>query len=152
MLFRSGVVVKGDRVVAAGCVFPLTQREGLGSHIGMRHRAAIGLTEDTDAVVVVVSEETREISVAQRGHLVQGLDTAGLRAFLATTLMTPTRPGNWLVEALRKVIGTVMIPRTAEEAEATEGFQETVEPTPAAPGGQASESAASPAAKTETSS
>ena len=121
-LHDGGVVVRGDRVVAAGCVFPLTQREGLGTQVGMRHRAAMGLTEDTDAIVIVVSEETGEISVAQRGHLVQGLDPVGLRAFLATTLMSATRPGNWLVEWLRKSIGGLMIARGETEPAPGEGF------------------------------
>ena len=76
-LHDGGVVLRGDQIVSAACVFPLTQRKGLSASTGMRHRAAMGLTEDTDAVVVVVSEETGEISVAHRGHLVQGLDAEG---------------------------------------------------------------------------
>lgn len=103
-LHDGGVVLRGDRVVAAACVFPLTHREGLSPHIGMRHRAAMGLTEDSDAVVVVVSEETGDISVAQRGHLVQGLDSEGLRAFLATTLAPGARRGNWLTDWIRRGI------------------------------------------------
>ena len=54
-LHDGGVVLRGDRVVAASCIFPITQQQGLRTSIGMRHRAAIGLTEETDAVVVVVS-------------------------------------------------------------------------------------------------
>ena len=57
-----GVVIRGDRIAYAACIFPLTQRSDLQKSLGTRHRAAIGLTEETDAVVVVVSEETGAIS------------------------------------------------------------------------------------------
>jgi diadenylate cyclase len=106
-LHDGGVVLRGDQIVAAACVFPLTQRQGLSASTGMRHRAAIGLTEDSDAVVVVVSEETGEISVAHRGHLVQGLDPDGLRAFLTTTLTSVSRRSNWLAELGRRVFGSL---------------------------------------------
>src|SRR5580698_10626838 len=102
-LHDGGVVLRGDQIVAAACVFPLTQRKGLSASTGMRHRAAMGLTEDTDAVVVVVSEETGEISVAHRGHLVQGLDADSLRAFLTTTLAGVTRRTNWLTDLTRRI-------------------------------------------------
>jgi diadenylate cyclase len=125
-LHDGGVVLRGDQIVAAACVFPLTQRKGLSASTGMRHRAAMGLTEDTDAVVVVVSEETGEISVAHRGHLVQGLDADGLRAFLATTLTTGTRRGNWLADLARRVFGNQLVREAAsrepESHGATEGF------------------------------
>ncbi len=115
-LHDGGVVLRGDRIEAAGCIFPLTQREGLGVNVGMRHRAAIGLTEETDAVVVVVSEETGQISVGQRGHLVQDMDAAGLRAFLETTLTPPVRRGHWVQEWVRRAITAVMLPRSPAES------------------------------------
>jgi len=97
----------------------------LSASTGMRHRAAMGLTEDTDAVVVVVSEETGEISVAHRGHLVQGLDADSLRAFLTTTLTTVTRRTNWLADLARRV-GSLLARDPAskepENASATEVF------------------------------
>jgi diadenylate cyclase len=102
-LHDGGVVLRGDQIVAAACVFPLTQRKGLSASTGMRHRAAMGLTEDSDAVVVVVSEETGEISVAHRGHLVQGLDADSLRAFLTTTLSGGARRANWLADLARRI-------------------------------------------------
>ena len=116
-LHDGGVVLRGDQIVSAACVFPLTQRQGLSASIGMRHRAAMGLTEDTDAVVVAVSEETGEISVAHRGHLVQGLDSDGLRAFLATTLTSVPRRSNWLVNLSRRVLGSMVLRETPGEAE-----------------------------------
>ncbi len=108
-LHDGGVVLRGDQIVAAACVFPLTQRQGLSASTGMRHRAAMGLTEDSDAVVVVVSEETGEISVAHRGHLVQGLDSDGLRAFLTTTLTSVGRRTNWLANLVPRFFGTLIL-------------------------------------------
>ncbi len=126
-LHDGGVVLRGDQIVSAACVFPLTQRKGLSASTGMRHRAAMGLTEDTDAVVVVVSEETGEISVAHRGHLVQGLDANGLSVFLATTLTTVTRRGNWLTDLVRRGFGNLVMREGASKGEgngaATEGFE-----------------------------
>jgi len=116
-LHDGGVVLRGDQIVSAACVFPLTQRQGLSASIGMRHRAAMGLTEDTDAVVVTVSEETGEISVAHRGHLVQGLDPDGLRAFLVTTLTSVPARGNWLVELVRRVLGSMVLREAPVEGE-----------------------------------
>lgn len=120
-LHDGGVVLRGDRVVSAACVFPLTQRQGLSRSIGMRHRAAIGLTEETDAIVIAVSEETGEISVAHAGHLVQGLGADGLGAFLATTLMPSGRRGSWVLEWLRRVMATLLVPRTGAGREVSEG-------------------------------
>jgi len=106
-LHDGGVVLRGDRIIAAGCVFPLTQQPGLSTQLGMRHRAAIGLSEETDALVIAVSEETGQISIAHRGHLIRGLDVDALRAFLATELAPSARPGNWLIDRLRKFIASL---------------------------------------------
>ncbi len=91
-----GVILKGDRIAFAACIFPLTQRQDLNKSVGTRHRAALGLSEETDAVVVVVSEETGAISYAYRGQLVRGITLEELRAFLSSVLVTPTAPSrNW---------------------------------------------------------
>src|SRR6185503_12447024 len=87
-----GVIIKGDRITRAACIFPLTQRQGLNKSLGTRHRAAIGLTEETDAVVVVVSEETGAISHAYKGQLVRGVTSEELRAFLTSMFVVPARP------------------------------------------------------------
>jgi diadenylate cyclase len=81
-LHDGAVIVRGDRVVAASCVLPLTDRELSDSQLGTRHRAAIGVTEESDALVVVVSEETGRISVARNGRIVR-LDPNRLRAVLS---------------------------------------------------------------------
>ncbi|MBN1670347.1 MAG: diadenylate cyclase CdaA [Kiritimatiellae bacterium] len=86
-LHDGGVIISGNRIVAAGCLFPLSQKTELRKGLGTRHRAAIGLTEETDAVVVVVSEESGTISVAYRGRLSRGLDADRLRRFLSAVLV-----------------------------------------------------------------
>ena len=68
-LHDGGVVLDEERITAAGCVFPVTQRDVSDRSLGLRHRAAIGMTEETDAVAVVVSEETGAISIAVDGVL-----------------------------------------------------------------------------------
>ncbi len=90
-----GVIIKEDRITYAACIFPLTQRQDLNKSLGTRHRAAIGLTEETDAVVVVVSEETGAISHAYKGQLVRGVTLEELRAFLTSIFVTPPRTRSW---------------------------------------------------------
>src|SRR5205809_4657849 len=89
-----GVIIRGDRIAKAACIFPLTRRQDLNPSLGTRHRAAIGLSEETDAVVVVVSEETGAISYAYKGQLVRGLSLEHLRAFLTTVFVKDTKSSN----------------------------------------------------------
>lgn len=91
-----GVVMKGDRIAYAACIFPLTQRPDLSKSLGTRHRAAIGLSEETDAVVVVVSEETGAISYAYKGKLTRGVTIEELRAFLTSVLVEPAKSRDWM--------------------------------------------------------
>lgn len=91
-----GVIIRGDRIAYAACIFPLTQRQDLNPSLGTRHRAAIGLSEETDAVVVIVSEETGGISYAYRGQLVRNLTVEELRVFLTSQLVRPSRSRNWV--------------------------------------------------------
>jgi diadenylate cyclase len=125
-LHDGGVVLRGDRVVAAGCVFPLTQQQGLSMELGMRHRAAIGLSEETDAVVIAVSEESGMISVAHHGRILRDLDADMLRAFLSRTLTPPSRVSNWFVDGARRLISSIITPRSTSAppaAEDSEGEQ-----------------------------
>jgi diadenylate cyclase len=85
-LHDGAAVIQGDRVTAAGCFLPLSRNLGLSRTLGTRHRAAVGLSEETDAAVVVVSEETGMVSVAVDGAIERGLDTDGLRERLAALL------------------------------------------------------------------
>jgi len=78
-LHDGAVIVRNDRVIAAACVLPLTESNLPDPHLGTRHRAAIGITEQTDAIAVVVSEETGTISVAYNGRLIRRLDEVRLK-------------------------------------------------------------------------
>lgn len=85
-LHDGAVIVRGGRVLAAGAVLPLAEVSPGTERYGTRHRAAFGITEETDALVVVVSEETGAISLVERGRIVRNLDQEQLRVALATLL------------------------------------------------------------------
>ncbi len=98
-----GVIINGDRITQAACIFPLTQRQDLSASLGTRHRAAIGLTDETDAVVIAVSEETGAVSYAYKGQLVRGVTIQELRAFLTSVLVRSAQARtafDWLKQAL----------------------------------------------------
>lgn len=80
------VVIQEGRISSAGCILPLTLRTDLPEGLGTRHRAAVGITEETDALVVVVSEETAKISVVLGGDMLRGLDAPRLRVVLREIL------------------------------------------------------------------
>src|SRR6266852_1102019 len=86
-LHDGAVIVQEDRVAAAACFLPLTVNPRLSKELGSRHRAAIGLTEENDAVAIIVSEETGRISIAVDGHIERGLDTDALRARLRSLVL-----------------------------------------------------------------
>jgi diadenylate cyclase len=85
-LHDGAVVIQAGRVAYAGCILPLTARMKLPDGLGTRHRAGVGITEETDAVVVVVSEETASISVVIRGEIAHDLDPPQLRELLREAL------------------------------------------------------------------
>lgn len=87
-LHDGAVVVKDAKIYAAGCILPLTQNNAISSDLGTRHRAAIGMSEQSDAVVVIVSEETGYISVAINGKLQRDIKTSNLREILLSNLIT----------------------------------------------------------------
>jgi diadenylate cyclase len=91
-----GVIIKGDRIAYAACIFPLTQRQDLHPSLGTRHRAAIGLSEETDAIVVIVSEENGAISYAYKGQLERNISLEKLRAFLTSVLVSRGKSRNVL--------------------------------------------------------
>jgi diadenylate cyclase len=77
-LHDGGIIVEGDTIASAGCLFPLSQDPRLSKTMGMRHRAAIGLSEETDAIVIAVSEETGAVSLAVQGKMTRDLDKENL--------------------------------------------------------------------------
>lgn len=81
-LHDGAVVIRDNQIMAAACILPLAEASGLSRELGTRHRAAIGITENTDASVLVVSEETGIISLAQDGTLKRHLTTEGIKTFL----------------------------------------------------------------------
>jgi len=86
-LHDGAVIMRDTKIISAGCVLPLTQSTNLSKELGMRHRAGIGLSEQSDAVVVIVSEETGSISVAVEGMLKRHLTTAMLDKLLHSELV-----------------------------------------------------------------
>ena len=86
-LHDGAVIIRGDRIVAARAILPLTRSKEVSAQLGTRHRAALGLSEESDAVIIVVSEETGAISIAQRGALHRDLDGKGLQALLERLLV-----------------------------------------------------------------
>ncbi len=86
-LHDGAVIIRENRIMAAGCLLPLTKDRSLSSELGTRHRAAIGMSEVADCVVVVVSEETGTISYAYDGHIYRHMDGEGLRNRLRSFLL-----------------------------------------------------------------
>ena len=99
-----GVIMKGDRIAFAACIFPLTQRQDISRSLGTRHRAAIGLSEETDAIVVAVSEESGAVSYAFKGQLTRGVTLEELRAFLTSLLVTQTQTRNLMTWLRRRLV------------------------------------------------
>ncbi len=96
-LHDGAAIIRGDRLAAAACVLPLTESMMVDSRLGTRHRAALGVTEQTDAVTVVVSEESGIISIAYNGRMVRHLDERRLRKVLRA-LLQPQFPTNGLAQ------------------------------------------------------
>jgi diadenylate cyclase len=92
-LHDGAAIVQGDRIGAAACFLPLSANTGLSSKFGTRHRAALGISEESDAVAIVVSEETGRISVAVGGSLTEGIDEKSLRQALVRHLVTEVEAG-----------------------------------------------------------
>ncbi|MBQ6847900.1 MAG: diadenylate cyclase CdaA [Clostridia bacterium] len=87
-LHDGAVIIRDGRVYAAGCILPLTQRDDINSQLGTRHRAAIGMTENSDAVVLVVSEETGIISIVSNGQINRGFNSMSASAELSRLLLS----------------------------------------------------------------
>jgi diadenylate cyclase len=106
-LHDGGVIIRGETIVAARCVFPLSSREDIG--YGMRHRAALGLSEQSDAVIIIVSEETGDISIAYDGRLIKDLTPTHLTRYLRLLM-----PKEGLTDAVRRAIDQIEMERSPE--------------------------------------
>jgi diadenylate cyclase len=95
-LHDGAVLLRGDRIAAAGCLLPLTERDDVGMLLGTRHRAALGLSEYSDAAVVVVSEETGAVSLTHEGKLYANLPDEKLKGQLLEILQPGDREGHGL--------------------------------------------------------
>ncbi|HEY8901341.1 MAG TPA: diadenylate cyclase CdaA [Chthoniobacterales bacterium] len=87
VLHDGGLILSGDRMIAAGCIFPLTQREDLDRNLGLRHRAGLGLSEESDALAIVVSEETGQVSICHNGLIERDLGVEKFRHRLSQLLL-----------------------------------------------------------------
>ena len=87
-LHDGAVIIRAEQVIAAGCILPLSQNPRLSPALGTRHRAAVGISEESDAVAIVISEHSQTIAVAYRGVLKERLDEGELRSELARILRT----------------------------------------------------------------
>ncbi len=87
-LHDGAVIIRGDKVYAAGCVLPLTDNKNLNKSLGTRHRAGIGITENSDALTLIVSEETGIISIAQEGKITRFLDKKSVEKILFNLFIT----------------------------------------------------------------
>jgi diadenylate cyclase len=129
-LHDAAALVRGDRIVAASVVLPLTDNISATGQLGTRHRAAIGVTEQSDALAVVVSEETGQIAVAHNGRLIRNLDQDRLRRVLRSLLRLdrPTRERSGRMPSMN---GRLFLPgRAALGRERTSaGARRDVEPT-----------------------
>ncbi len=88
-LHDGAAIIRGKRLYSAGCLLPLTEKRGLSKELGTRHRAAIGLSEQCDALILVVSEETGTISIAENGKLTRKLDGEKLTKILRPAFISP---------------------------------------------------------------
>jgi diadenylate cyclase len=93
-LHDGAMIIRSSKVYAAGCILPLTNDKNISSSLGTRHRAAIGLSQQSDAIVVVVSEETGAISVASSGNLQTGVSTGVLRDILVSNFVIDPSSSN----------------------------------------------------------
>ena len=105
-LHDGAIIIRGTRIVAAGCTLPLSENAHVGTMIHTRHKAALGVAEESDAAVVVVSEETGTISLALEGKLHRGLDEESLGLWLKRVSGT-SDDRNSKARFARKVDGTL---------------------------------------------
>ncbi|MBE6733298.1 MAG: TIGR00159 family protein [Ruminococcaceae bacterium] len=103
-LHDGALIIREGRLYAAGCILPLSQSQHISSQLGTRHRAAIGMTENSDAIVLVVSEETGIISIVKNGEIKRNYNAVSANAELRRYLITPEeRKENIVVKSLKRI-------------------------------------------------
>ncbi len=126
-LHDGAVIIRDYRVLAAACILPLTSSYMSDRRLGLRHRAAIGITEATDAIAIVVSEEHGTISIAHNGRIIRRLDAVRLETILRAFYQIDRRqPSSRLVRAVRRALGLRHEPPTAPPATDTTSSRRTV--------------------------
>jgi len=86
-LHDGGLILRNDRILAAACIFPVSQRHDLDRNLGLRHRAGLGITEESDAIAIVVSEETGNVSICHRGRIERDFDPDDFKRRLSQLLL-----------------------------------------------------------------
>ena len=105
-LHDGAVIIRGNRIVAASCLLPLTENRNLSQELGTRHRAAIGMSEQSDAMVLVVSEETGAISIARNGELMRYLTVDDVKDILHNAIIQPhSSSKDSLMEKIKGMLG-----------------------------------------------
>lgn len=105
-LHDGAVIIRGNRIVAASCLLPLTENRNLSQELGTRHRAAIGMSEQSDAMVLVVSEETGAISIARNGELMRYLTVDDVKDILHNAIIQPhSSSKDSLMEKIKGILG-----------------------------------------------
>ncbi len=112
-LHDGAVIIRDNRIVAAACVLTLSESSSLSRDLGTRHRAGIGVTESTDAIVIIVSEETGIISMAQGGKLTRHLDAEGLNRILTDMYQDSNRPS--LIGMWNSLKGKILVRKVKDE-------------------------------------
>ena len=116
-LHDGAVIIRGNRIVAASCLLPLTEQRNLSQELGTRHRAAIGLSEQSDALVLVVSEETGTISIARNGEIFRYLQADDVKDMLRGAIVVRTQ--TTLMDLVKeKILSLRGGKENAEQAEA----------------------------------
>lgn len=104
-LHDGAVIIRGDKLYAAGCVLPLTENKNLNKSLGTRHRAGIGITENSDAISIIVSEETGIISMAVDGKLTRFLDTKTVEKTLLNLYLNGTAEKSRTLNKIMEKLG-----------------------------------------------
>ena len=90
-LHDGGLLIRNDEIVAAACIFPVSQRDDIDRNLGLRHRAGLGLSEESDAVVIVVSEETGIVSICHRGKIERNFEPESLKKRLGELMLMDSK-------------------------------------------------------------